>query len=142
MIREATAADIERVLDMERSCFAEDPWTRGMLEEEVRRAGGIFLVREDLLGFVIGWNILSELHVLQIAVAPPLRRRGYGRVLLDALEAAAVGAEVAWLEVRADNAAALAMYGRADYRQVGVRPRYYGDGGDALVLRKRLVAKE
>lgn len=138
MIREATAADLDAVLKLEKRCFSEDPWTRGMLEEEVRRAGGIFLVREDIRGFAIGWNVLGELHVLQIAVVPEGRRRGAGRALLVELEARAVGAEVAWLEVRADNEAAIGLYASAGYLRVGVRPRYYGDGGDALVMRKRL----
>lgn len=140
-LRDATAADVDAILALEASCFAEDPWTRNMLTEELSRAGGIF-VCEGPPGrphaFAIGWNVLGELHVLQVGVDPSLRRAGTGRRLMGELERRAVGAEAAWLEVRVDNVAAIGLYMALDYRAVGRRPRYYNDGCDALLLRKAL----
>lgn len=112
-----------------------------MIEEEVTRAGGIFLALDDergLLGFVMGWNVLGELHVLQVGVRPDARRTGAGRTLMEALHAAARGAEAAWLEVRADNEAALHLYASLGYSPTGRRPRYYPDGCDAVVMRRTL----
>jgi len=40
------------------------------------------------------------------------------------------------LEVRADNAAAIALYERLRFRAISTRPRYYPDGTDALVMRR------
>ncbi len=143
-LRDATAADVDALLPLELTCFPEDPWTRGMLVEELHRAGGIFLV-EGPVGrphaWAIGWNVLGELHVLQVAVDPALRRGGAGRRLMNALEQRAVGAEAAWLEVHIDNAPAIGLYEALGYRAVGRRPRYYPDGGDALLLRKLLVSR-
>lgn len=133
--------DVEPVLKLEARCFPEDPWSRHMLEEELRRPGGLFLVREEegrVAGMAIGWRILDELHVLHVGVDPRLRRRGLGRALMEGLEAAAGPVEVSWLEVRTDNAAAIGLYAGMGYRHVAVRPRYYGDGCDALVLRKAM----
>ncbi len=143
-VREATAGDVDAILALQPVCFPEDPWTRGMLEEELRRAGGIFIATGavgDPAAFAIGWNVLGELHVLQVAVCPRLRRAGAGTRLMLELERRAVGAEAAWLEVRSDNDAAIGMYGSIGYRQVGRRPRYYVDGCDALLLRKTLPAR-
>lgn len=141
-VRDATAADMDALLALEAACFAEDPWSRHMLTEELTRAGGIFRVLEDagaVVGMAIGWRVLDELHVLHVGVSPRARRRGFGRTLMEDLEAhARPHANVAWLEVRSDNAGAIGLYAGMDYRGVAVRPRYYDDGGDALVLRKRL----
>jgi ribosomal-protein-alanine N-acetyltransferase len=74
-------------------------------------------------------------------VAPAARRRGLGTRLLDAAMALATahGARVAFLEVSIGNAAARTLYARAGFIPTGRRPRYYADGTDALVLRRRLA---
>ncbi|HNV13016.1 MAG TPA: GNAT family N-acetyltransferase, partial [Dermatophilaceae bacterium] len=69
------------------------------------------------------------------------RGTGLGdRLLGDLLgRASAAGAQSVLLEVRADNAPALGLYGRHGFEQVSVRRRYYQPGDvDALVLRRRL----
>ena len=71
-----------------------------------------------------------------MAVDPALQGKGYGRKLMEALEAEAPRAETAFLEVRRDNVAGIAMYDRLGYAIIGTRTRYYEDGCDALVLRK------
>lgn len=138
VIREATAADLDAALLLEASSFAEDPWTRPMLAEELDRPGGIFLVGTvdgRVVGSVIGWVVLDELHVLQVAVDPTLRGQGHGRRLMEALHAGAPRAECAWLEVRRDNIAAITLYSRLGYQPIAERARYYMDGCDAVVMR-------
>ncbi|MDP2315916.1 MAG: ribosomal protein S18-alanine N-acetyltransferase [Pseudomonadota bacterium] len=142
--REATAADLDAVVALELVCFAEDPWTWGMLKDELTRPGGVFIVVGEPgrpVAFAIGWAVLDELHVLQVAVDPSARRRGLGRELMDELVARSPAAENAWLEVRRDNVAAIGLYEALDYRAVGCRPRYYTDGCDALLLRRPLTRR-
>jgi ribosomal-protein-alanine N-acetyltransferase len=153
-VREATAADLDALCAIESACFPDDPWSRGMLAEELVRPGGIVLVAEataasayrttgspsspGLSGFAIGWAVLDELHVLQVAVRPEVRRAGLGRALVMALHARAPHAEVAWLEVRHDNLAAITLYERLEYAAIARRPRYYSDGSDCVVMRATL----
>jgi ribosomal-protein-alanine N-acetyltransferase len=143
LARPATAADLDRLLVLEKVCFPEDPWTRGMLTDELTRPGGIFVVLEEpgrpVVGFAIGWAILDELHVLQVAVDPRERRRGLGRRLMEHLHAEAARSEVAWLEVRADNPAAIGLYEAFAYERIALRRRYYEDGCDAVVMRRPLA---
>ena len=78
---------------------------------------------------------------MTLAVAPPAQRSGLGTRLVTALlaSAQAFGATETFLEVAADNTAALALYNRAGFTQTGARPNYYRypDGGieDAILLR-------
>lgn len=84
------------------------------------------------LGFILSRTILDETEILLIAVAPEARRRGIGRRLLDAVIAGAKPAGVSvFLEVRADNSAALEMYRALNFKPVGVRRGYY-NGADGI----------
>lgn len=141
IIREATRADLPALVALEARTMGVDVWTPTQVEEELSRPGAVVLVGEDdagIVGLAFGWVVFDELQVLQIAVDPAVRQRGWGRRLLGALEAAARGADVSFLEVRVDNDPAIRLYVAAGYRVVGRRPRYYADGVDAIVLRKSL----
>jgi ribosomal-protein-alanine N-acetyltransferase len=82
-------------------------------------------------GFIAFSAILDEIEVLTIAVAPGARRKGLGAMLL---RAALIEAERAFLEVDADNAAAIGLYLKEGFTKVGARRDYYGLGRDALAL--------
>lgn len=138
MIREATRADVDGLVELQGRCFGVDAWSRGQVEEELGRPGGIFLVDDALGGFVIGWVVFDDLHLLQIATAPEHRRAGLAAALQAALFAASPHARQAFLEVRADNTAATTFYERHGWQCVGRRPRYYADAVDALVYRRDL----
>ncbi|MDQ0576318.1 ribosomal protein S18-alanine N-acetyltransferase [Agromyces albus] len=78
-----------------------------------------------------------------IAVAPAARGMGLGRGLMHALITQARRRHVAelFLEVRADNAIARALYASLGFRQIGVRRGYYQpDGVDAITMRLEVPA--
>jgi ribosomal-protein-alanine N-acetyltransferase len=95
-----------------------------------------------LSGFVLSRRAADTAEMLTIAVAPPARGKGIGGALLASHLAAlaAEGAKSLFLEVESDNQAALALYRRFDFREVGERKAYYrkvdGIRGSALVLRR------
>lgn len=142
--RRMRVADLPRVMEIERAAFAQ-PWTEELVRRELTHDFSIVLLATEgaegpVAGFAIAWLVHDELHVLNVAVAPEARRRGVARAVLDELEGRgrAQGARLAMLEVRRGNAAAIALYRSRGYRDVGVRPRYYPDGEDALVMDKVL----
>ena len=95
-------------------------------------------------GFLIGRCGAGEAELLTIAVAPEARRQGLGAHLVSGFvtEALVRGAEVAFLEVAADNAPALALYHAQGFSTAGRRRAYYrtesGQAVDALVLSRPL----
>lgn len=95
-------------------------------------------------GFAIGRTVAAEAELLMLATVPEARRRGHARRHLARFEADARsrGAELAFLEVACDNAAARELYLRGGYVEVGRRPGYYrranGLAAAALVMRKTL----
>lgn len=90
----------------------------------------------DVLGAVLASVAADQGEVLDLVVAPAHRRRGHARALLEALigQWRSEGVRRATLEVRADNAAAQALYAGLGWRPAGRRARYYADGADAVLF--------
>lgn len=138
-------AEVERI---ERACFPR-PWTAATFTAELARDDRRYLVATcagrggvaQAGGLVVGFGGVADLagdaHVMTLAVDPARRGRGHGRVLLAALLTAArdeLGVERATLEVRESNAAARSLYRHAGFAEVGVRPGYYAETGEAAVI--------
>ena len=91
-------------------------------------------------GFVMAQIAADEAEIVSLGVVAKWQRLGLGRRLIEGLIRAAHRAEVRrlFLEVSANNTAALRLYESLDFRRVGVRPKYYKipgqDDVDALVL--------
>jgi ribosomal-protein-alanine N-acetyltransferase len=144
--------DVERLLPVERALFGDTAWSAEAFWSELAHPDSrCYLVADaddelpgradgELLGYAGLMVSGTEADVQTVAVADTAQGRGIGARLLDALvaEAAARGATSLLLEVRADNAAAVALYTRFGFEQIAVRRRYYQPADvDALVMRLR-----
>lgn len=156
-----TLADLDAVHAVEKTAYAH-PWSRRHFSDSLasgypavvllgealpgeaalpRRADG-----RVLLGYLVAMTGVDEVHLLNITVAPAHQRQGWARFMLDALVLWARGqaAQWLWLEVRAGNAPARALYTGHGFRQVGLRRGYYPAGGvqreDAVVMSLALGA--
>lgn len=105
-----------------------------------------FLVAETadgVAGYVVARDAADEGEILNLAVAPAWHHRGVGRALVARVLTALAGrgATQVFLEVRASNVAARALYEGEGFREVGRRARYYRRPvEDAVVLRAAIVA--
>ncbi|HET7041544.1 MAG TPA: ribosomal protein S18-alanine N-acetyltransferase, partial [Gemmatimonadales bacterium] len=92
-----------------------------------------------LAGYTFCREIAGEAELLNLAVAPTARREGIGGRLLAAALAWADGrgARETFLEVRASNQAAIALYERVGFRAVGRRPDYYQHPAEDAILYRR-----
>ena len=93
----------------------------------------------SIAAFAVWWHVVDEVHLLNIVVAPALRRTGLARALMDTLiaDARAADARALELEVRAGNTAALQLYLAYGFEVIGRRRRYYADGEDAVLMERR-----
>ncbi len=142
-----TAADLPQVMEIERLAFPHDPWTPGLFLHELKLAfSRVELARaaatpQRLLGYACWWVIGDEVHILNLAVHPQVRRAGIGRMLVQRVldDAAARGATSVSLEVRPENASGLALYAAMGFTQIGLRRNYYGPGEDAVIMEYKTV---
>jgi len=102
-------------------------------------AGGVELLDPGLLGYagLLAPRGGEQGDIQTIAVAPAARGMGLGRGLMHALitEARRRGIAYLFLEVRADNPIARNLYRSLGFEEIGVRPRYYRHGIDAVLMR-------
>lgn len=117
-------------------CFTlPRPWSAVEFAQLLAQPSVFALTRPH--GMIMGRVILDEAELLTLAVAPEARGQGTGTDLTQGFldQARARGAVSAFLEVAANNAPARALYDRLGWQQVGLRPRYFSNDLDALLLR-------
>ena len=147
-LRAAGAADLTAIMALERASFPTDAWSEHAMRAELDSVHGDYLVDVEA-GRLVGYGGVravrgsADADVQTIAVAESARGRGRGRALLRALTELARerGARELFLEVRADNPVAAALYVSEGFAEIGRRPRYYQpDDVDAVVMRLDLGA--
>jgi len=136
----ATRGDAETLAALEAAAFGARSWGAIGVKASFEAPGVFVLLGGESenapSGFALWRDLGEEAELLTIGVAPAARKSGLGRALLAAiLDAARVaGVEKIYLEVDARNQTGLALYESAGFRPIGVRKRYYRDGGDATVM--------
>jgi len=143
-IRPMMELDLAEVAVIEQKSYAF-PWSENIFRDCLRV--GYTCRALDLAGQIIGYGVMSlgagEAHILNVCVREEFRTVGFGRRLLEHLmeRAAAGGVNEAFLEVRPSNLAAIRLYQRLGFEQIGIRRGYYQapDGReDAIVLKLML----
>lgn len=134
----------DALADLHRRCFrAPPPWSDADFASFLADPLAFLLVEGDA-GFLLGRAVAGEAELLTLAVAPESRRLGLGRKLVARFvyQARLRGAQRAFLEVSAENAAARALYDSAGFAVAGRRKGYYvtPEGGriEALVMTRDL----
>jgi ribosomal-protein-alanine N-acetyltransferase len=143
LIRPATSADAAPIAVVE-AAAAHHPWSADAVAASLAAPSCRAWVATsgiDVVGHLLSTAAGGVADVLTIAVHPDAQRRGLGRALLAAAAAGWRDEAVAeaFLEVRADNEAAIALYRACGWRPAGRRRAYYADGADGLVLRLDLT---
>jgi [ribosomal protein S18]-alanine N-acetyltransferase len=136
-IRPLAYADLPQVIAIERRTFTT-PWSLAMFVLELSKPSGICLAAiEDqrLVGYLICSRYDQVWHLMNVAVDPDHRRRGFASGLLtEMIERAGQDSQLT-LEVRMSNAGAIVLYEQFGFRAAGTRKRYYSDTGeDALIM--------
>jgi ribosomal-protein-alanine N-acetyltransferase len=139
LIRKMILADLEQVVAIDQVSFTL-PWPARSFQFELTDniASRSWVAESDgrILGMIVLWLIVDEVHIATIATHPDFRRQGIGKkMLIHALASVrAEGAQRAFLEVRAGNTLAQEMYRKFGFVEDGRRPRYYKDNNEDAIL--------
>lgn len=111
-------------------------WNREVLKQELEIGQGLGLQVEGfgLAAFVLFRLYESHREITVLATHPDRQRKGDMRFLLSYMLERKSPSERIWLEVHALNKSALTLYGQLGFNEVGRRPKYYRDGGDAVLF--------
>ena len=127
--------ELDQVMAIEEAIYTH-PWTRGNFVDSLRAGYQCCVLRlgSELVGYFVLMVAAGEAHLLNLSIAAPRQRTGYGSLLL---REAAEHARSLFLEVRPSNRGAQALYTRFGFRKIAVRRAYYPalqGREDALVL--------
>jgi ribosomal-protein-alanine acetyltransferase len=150
VLRRATAGDLDAIMAIENATFTDDAWSPATMAAELAGEHGHYLVAVGEDGAIDAYAGLlapeggGQADIQTIAVVDRARRQGLGRTLVTALidEARRRGATEVFLEVRADNPGARALYEGLGFAEIAIRPRYYRHGIDAVIMRLRVAQPE
>lgn len=126
-IAKMTADDIDDIVLLERSIFY-DPWSRTSFSSSLRKDNCLVLFKDNQIeGYALFSNIFDEGEVLRVAVSPLSRRKGYASLLMNEVFRLGISLNVEhwFLEVRADNTAAIKLYEKYGFLVMGRRKGYY-----------------
>jgi len=144
MLRDMTDADLDGVLRIEREVHAH-PWTLGNFSDALRSKYlcKVYESDEGMLGYAVLMLAVDEAELLDIAIGAQHQRQGWGRNLLEEMMALARRHDMRRmvLEVRASNAAAIGLYRRVGFADIGLRRDYYpAEHGreDAILMGRKL----
>jgi ribosomal-protein-alanine N-acetyltransferase len=139
-VRKMVLTDIPAVVAIDQASFSL-PWPETSYRYEVQSnaSSRCFVAESDateITAMIVSWLIVDELHIATFATSPMHRRKGIGSQILTAAlqDAAAAGAKRAFLEVRAGNQEAQAMYRKFGFTITGTRAAYYRDNGEDAIL--------
>jgi [ribosomal protein S18]-alanine N-acetyltransferase len=146
-LRRMTVNDLAAVSSVESSAYSF-PWSRGNFIDSLAAgylAEVLLAADGTLVGYFVAMAGVDELHLLNVTVRPERQGRGHGRMLLDSVEryCHALRLPMLWLEVRAGNERARALYRQRGMAEVGLRRGYYpaprGLREDAIVMSARVI---
>jgi ribosomal-protein-alanine N-acetyltransferase len=139
-LREMTLNDIDAVLAIEQQVHAH-PWSGGNFVDALQAnyLCRVLEIKGDIIAYAVLMLGVDEAELLDIGVAAAHQRQGWGKKLLLAVQALANdhAKQNLLLEVRASNAAAIALYQGVGFQKIGLRRAYYpADGAreDAILM--------
>ena len=143
IISNMNESHVRQIAELERLCF-HDPWSENSIASELGNRLSVWLVALDedkVVGYVGSQTVIDETDMMNIAVHPDYRNRGVATALIVELiqQLKMRGSKGLMLEVRESNSAAISLYDKHGFLQVGCRRNYYRNPREnALILRKEL----
>lgn len=142
-IRSAKLEDINEIMSIEPEAFGNYHWSTEIFKNELINDYAKYFIAElntinkIIVGYIGYWLICDEGHITTLAVSQNYKRKHIADILLYNLISNALKNNIKWLtlEVRISNKAAIILYKKYNFKQIGIRKKYYQDNNeDALIL--------
>lgn len=144
-IRVMEHSDLPRVLELENLHYPF-PWTEGIFQDCLKVNYNCWVYEHccEIIGYIVQSFAVGEAHILNVCVAEEHRMRGIGNTLVkEAInDVAQKNVDTIFLEVRESNSAAISIYNKVGFVEVGMRKSYYPAAKgreDAIVMARELI---
>ncbi len=141
-IKEMTLSDFEEIKDILQTDFDEF-WTAGVLKSELESDLSKYVVAKEngnIVGFAGVIILPDDVEITNIVTKKNERKKGIGKLLLDKLIQIAfeLKKDIS-LEVNEKNEAAINLYKKAEFKEVGIRKKYYNGCDNAIIMTKKFT---
>ena len=134
------------IIEIGSPCFgtSTESFFNDFLQKGENDSGHLYFIRSvqnELAGYLLLSIVEDEAEVIQIAVKEIFRRKGFSTVLLNEVfrYCEQICVKSIFLEVRKSNEAALNLYRKSGFIEIGTRKKYYSDPDeDAIVMKHKL----
>lgn len=142
-IRNLEKNDLSKVFSIEYETYGKYGWSKEIFNNELNNNYARYYVFEvinnpsEVIGYIGCWTVNEEAHITSLVVSYKYRRMHVADILLYNLIGNMLNEEIKWLtlEVRISNKAAINLYKKFGFKQLGIRKKYYQDNNeDALIL--------
>jgi ribosomal protein S18 acetylase RimI-like enzyme len=139
MIRAVHFADASSIFDVLQRARAESSvpigpnWTLSQITEECRGVGYVFEKSAELKAFILFRDTGAAWEITFLATDPDAQGQGFMKALIERMRADRPLERPIWLEVHSENVKARRLYEQQGFEVVGERPKYYADGGSAIL---------
>lgn len=141
-IVEMTFKDFEEIKDILQTDFDEF-WSQNILKSELEsELSKYFVARKDgkIVGFAGVIILPDDVEITNIVTKKNERKRGIGKLLLDKLIQIAFELQKdISLEVNEKNESAINLYKKAEFKEVGIRKKYYNGCENAIIMTKKFT---
>lgn len=143
IIRPMTEADTYEVSEIEKKIFSL-PWSQKSFADACANEDNIYLVcicGGKIAGYCGAWTVLGEGNITNMAVSLDFRRMGIAKSLMEAVEQYGTDKKIEsyFLEVRKSNGAAISLYTKMGYKDIGARKNFYEKPvEDAVIMSKTM----
>ena len=144
MIQSANKNHLNEILDIEKIVFTK-PWTREQLQNDLMLSANsenwVYMEDQQVAGYILGWKVLDEFHLNNIAVHSDFQRRQIGRLLIEHVKNRLQSQNIQriYLEVSGKNKPAQRLYESTGFQMKGLRRDYYAKGEHAFLYHLNLV---
>ncbi len=139
-IRKATKTDLNSIWEIEQRVF-NSPWSKDQIEWElVSQPTALNFVAEEgkvLMGYLFSHILQGKAQILNLAVDIAWQHRGFGNQLIQKVLSEHLESLNIFLEVKRSNFPAIKLYIQYGFEEIGIRPAYYEDGEDAILMVKK-----
>ena len=142
-IRKASIYDVEQMHKIESSSFGKHHWSKQSFLNEIKNPYSNYFVAcltkkiNQVIGYIGYWKVNEEGHITTLAVDQFFRRKHVADILLYRTIQSAINERIKWLtlEVRVSNLPAISLYRKFNFKEIGIRKKYYQDNNeDGLIL--------
>lgn len=142
IIRKANLDDVEAIVSLDQEVLQTN-WHETLYAESIvlKDTQSLVLDHEGrLIGYLIYRNIGGDFEIIQLALNKAYQRQGLASMMIDYMiqDAQSSNIEFIYLEVEMDNLPALNLYKKYGFEAIHQRKNYYGQGQDAIVMRKEM----